>query len=935
MFSITTSSFPLSTSFLFLFSCSLCQASTATSTVPTTGRHLTGFTTGTPVQEIYGPTPQSKDRVEFGWHIDWNNRADLAIGAPQHGDNGGGAIFVYNTNSNMNLPRWSLFGGLPDEGVGEKFALGDNWIAVRRKDFVEVYDMDLNTMVGLPIESVNGQEVSLSSTKTLVVSEERFDSNRGRIRILDWEGGKWVPSFELIGFEAGSYFGWKTAISTDGTRVAVSAPNAGTKRGGILVLERDSSSGNWSPIGQFLNGPAENSQFGYTLDMSGDGNTIISGCPGRLGGAGSAIVYRHNNANDGSSLWEQLGSEIVGLAPLRLGRAISISHHGDRIAVASFAYNVARGFVGIHDLIDGNWDLSQEVHGTNIRERLGHSIVLSSDGTQLAAGSSWALNSNDLPSGKVAVFDFEGSGSGSGSSSTSKGGASEQDSTIQMTNLPASMNQTPSSENVVSTLFGTTRIDGESSEFGTFTQLSGQRLLVGAPAQEPSGAFHLFDTHTSTHVWSKTGTELGKEVRSCAAIAAKGSRVAICLEDSVVVFDVQLDGSDSLVGLPISAEANEVSLSSDGTLLAVAEQSFNQYTGRVFIFAFDAVKFSWVEKAVLVGDQLRARFGYAMSFSDEGHRLAISAPQYDAEGTFRRGLVRVYDNLEGKNWSKIGQDVLGPAVEKGQFGLSLMLSGDGQSIVVGMPNGSAGGGNLNGVVSVLNYLDGSWHLIGSPIGGKNNLDRLGQAVSITTSGLRIATTSFFYSGQRGLGQVFDFDGNDWKLVHEIEGKKQGERIGGGRLGISLLSNKDDESTILLAVGATQGLNANNQRTGKVLFLTLPYLDKSSIIVRTSAPTVYLPTTSSSPFVSSTTSTRIPPSTSPIVASASSQSPSYLRTTAQAPIISVTSNGFTGSDEFNDGDSTRAASSGAVGGQGVIVSTIMTIAIAFMGRAVLL
>jgi hypothetical protein len=92
-----------------------------------------------------------------------------------------------------------------------------------------------------------------------------------------------------------------------------------------------------------------------------------------------------------------------------LGRCVSISANGKRIAASSYFANSFQGVVRIFDFDGAKWNNVGEIDGAQSNERLGYgllSISLTSDGHRVGAGAAWANNtSNDLPTGQAHVWD--------------------------------------------------------------------------------------------------------------------------------------------------------------------------------------------------------------------------------------------------------------------------------------------------------------------------------------------------------------------------------------------------------------------------------------------------------------------------------------------------------------------------------------------------
>ena len=101
------------------------------------------------------------------------------------------------------------------------------------------------------------------------------------------------------------------------------------------------------------------------------------------------------------------------------------------------------------------------------------------------------------------------------------------------------------------------------------------------------------------------------------------------------------------------------SLAMDDLVMAVGAPYADDEHGRVVTYAFDVLSNLWIETDVLdlPGDESPARFGYALSISD--NRLAVGAPRSDIPFLERVGLVAVYDQQLDGGWNL--SDLLRPS----------------------------------------------------------------------------------------------------------------------------------------------------------------------------------------------------------------------------------------------------------------------------------
>ena len=134
----------------------------------------------------------------------------------------------------------------------------------------------------------------------------------------------------LNGASNGDDYGHDTALSADGTRLVVGVPGDDTvasDAGLVRVFDWDGAS--WNQIGPDLTLGDPDDRFGYAVDITRDGTSVIVGAPGAIGGLGGSVaVYRI----DGST-WTQVGSTIDGI--WEFGSEVAISDDGNRIAASN------------------------------------------------------------------------------------------------------------------------------------------------------------------------------------------------------------------------------------------------------------------------------------------------------------------------------------------------------------------------------------------------------------------------------------------------------------------------------------------------------------------------------------------------------------------------------------------------------------------------
>ena len=143
-----------------------------------------------------------------------------------------------------------------------------------------------------------------------------------------------------------------------------------------------------------------------------------------------------------------------------------------------------------------------------------------------------------------------------------------------------------------------------------------------------------------------------------------------------------------------------VDLSKDGSVLVVGapHRKFidvdDQQSGYVQVFQWDGLQWSSKGGTITLEDEAYNRLGESVSISDDGNSLAIGVPSQDSTASgVDSGLVQSWQ-WNGLDWILRGFSLRGDYAN-GQFGESVVLSGDARTLVVGVP----GLGGMNSPLS--------------------------------------------------------------------------------------------------------------------------------------------------------------------------------------------------------------------------------------------
>ncbi len=383
-------------------------------------------------------------------------------------------------------------------------------------------------------------------------------------------------------------------------------------------------------IGQNLDGPHLDGQFGQEVDISNDGSRIIIGDQADNGtpADGDGVAYVYENI---SGTWTLVGSPFISTqSGEALGWSVSMSADGNVVAISSPRHDsggvFSIGRVQVFEWDGVNWNQrGSSIFGDDSGQLLGYSISLSDDGNTIAVG---APNGIAAVEKYARVFRFDGTD------------------WVQL---------------------GTDLLgQGTEEGFGSEVELSsnGNIVAIGDPqnnnAGTNAGTVRVFSWDGTS--WTQLGNDLnGQNANDRAgrglSMSASGTRVAVGHYTSsdaflnggkVRVFD--FDGSDWVqVGTNILAthtmDATGVglSLSDLGDILVIGESGdpvSGPNAGSLKHFIFDGI--DWMEQCQIIGLDENNFWGQDVELSAAGSFAVVGAPGASVIEN-SAGQVRVFD----------------------------------------------------------------------------------------------------------------------------------------------------------------------------------------------------------------------------------------------------------------------------------------------------
>lgn len=252
----------------------------------------------------------------------------------------------------------------------------------------------------------SGTAVSLSADGNTIAIGAGLNSNAngsfsGHCRIFEWNGTSWVQKGADIDGEAAQDFsGDAVSINANGTIVAVGAAGndgVGTAFGHVRVFQWNGTS--WVQMGADIDGESVLRVFGRALSLDSIGTTFIAGGSASSNGMlGSVKIFNWNGTN-----WVQKGAILSGdTGSDFFGTSVDIDGNGLTIVAGTQG---TTGYAKVFKFIGGAW-VQQGVNiiGEANGDQFGSSSSISSNGSILAAGTP-GNDGNGISSGHVRVFE--------------------------------------------------------------------------------------------------------------------------------------------------------------------------------------------------------------------------------------------------------------------------------------------------------------------------------------------------------------------------------------------------------------------------------------------------------------------------------------------------------------------------------------------------
>jgi hypothetical protein len=218
---------------------------------------------------------------------------------------------------------------------------------------------------------------------------------------------------------------------------------------------------------------------------------------------------------------------------------------------------------------------------------------------------------------------------------------------------------------------------------------------------------------------------------------------------------------------------NSVSIADDGDTVIVGaqgESSGGTSAGAAYIYTRSGVTWTQTQKLTASDPQANDQFGHFVSISGDGETAIIGAPFEDTGGS-NAGAAYIFTR-GGETWTEQQKIQAGDAGTNDQFGISVSISNDGDTAIVGADL-EDGGGDQRGAAYIFTRSGVDWTQTQKLTGSDGaDYDAFGYSVAISTDGSTAIVGAYFHDHNEaftynGSSYIFTRSGEVWTEQQEL------------------------------------------------------------------------------------------------------------------------------------------------------------------------
>lgn len=245
-----------------------------------------------------------------------------------------------------------------------------------------------------------------------------------------------------------------------------------------------------------------------------------------------------------------------------------------------------------------------------------------------------------------------------------------------------------------------------------------------------------------------------------------------------------------------------VAMSQDGLRVAFGATGGDGGRGHALVFDWDAVLEEWVQIGQDIVGSISVGLGFSMDMNADGSRIVLGAPETNDDD----GIVQVFELDENNTWQVVGGTII-PQDKGGQAGVAVSMNSSGDRVAVGAPRANG----YKGRVVIYQLVDGSWVRVGQNIDCTEYYSSYsGASISLDGAGDRIVIGGRLGSYYTGYVKVFDYDASSslWVLNGYLSGKDYYDRFGNS------VDISEDGNRIVIGAYTSDGQVLNRHDAGE-------------------------------------------------------------------------------------------------------------------------
>jgi hypothetical protein len=222
---------------------------------------------------------------------------------------------------------------------------------------------------------------------TIVAGAIGHNGYTGSAYVFTFKHGKWKNAGTLTAKDgaSGDEFGYSVAVSNDGSTIAVGTNGTSQSANEAYVFTR--SGHGYAETGEVTGSDTQSGDsFGYTVALSGDGNTLAAGSPWHDNLTGAAYVFTQSGGS-----WNQVAELTAsnGVANDVFGGVVSLSADGKVLGIGAAGVSSHVGAAYVFTGSGSNWTQQAELQSSDgtPNEYFGHQVSVSGNGKTIAVGS--------------------------------------------------------------------------------------------------------------------------------------------------------------------------------------------------------------------------------------------------------------------------------------------------------------------------------------------------------------------------------------------------------------------------------------------------------------------------------------------------------------------------------------------------------------------